>query len=114
MKDRIIPHVTRKKNAYEMWEPLIKLYQSKNENRKMVLREKLHSIKRPRSDTVAYYLTKITQIRDGLGVVGEKIEDPELARTTLNGFSKPWDTFVCGIIARENPPNWERLWDDFI
>ena len=38
MKDHIIPHVTKKKNAYEMWESLTKLYQSGNQNRKMVLR----------------------------------------------------------------------------
>jgi hypothetical protein len=40
-------------------------------------------------DTVASYLTKITQIRDELGVLGEKVEDQELVRTTLKGFNKP-------------------------
>jgi hypothetical protein len=38
IKDHVIPHVTGKANAYEMWESLTKLYQSSNENRKMVLR----------------------------------------------------------------------------
>jgi hypothetical protein len=37
-----------------------------------------------------------------------------LARTTLNGFSKPWEGFVRGIVAREHMPSWERLWDDFV
>jgi hypothetical protein len=31
IKDHVIPHVTRKTNAYEMWESLTKLYQSSNE-----------------------------------------------------------------------------------
>ena len=113
VKDHIIPHVTGRKNAFEMWESLSKLYQSSNQNRKMVLREKLHSIKMSRTDTVTAYLTKLTQIRDELGAVGEKVEDSELVRTALKGFSKPWESFVRGIVARENLPNWERLWDDF-
>jgi hypothetical protein len=105
VKDHIILHVTRKKNAYEMWESLTKLYQSGNQNRKMVLREKLHSMKMSRSDTVTSCLTIITQIHDELAVVGEKVEDQELVRTALKGFSKPWDAFVHGIVARENLSN---------
>jgi hypothetical protein len=45
IKDHLIPHLTGKENAYEMWESLTKLYQSTNENQKMVLREKLKSLK---------------------------------------------------------------------
>jgi hypothetical protein len=32
MLDHIIPHLTRKSYAYDMWESLCKLYQSSNEN----------------------------------------------------------------------------------
>jgi hypothetical protein len=79
-----------------------------------VLREKLRNTKMTKTDTVASYLTKLSQIRDELGVVGEKVEGAELVRTALNGFSKPWDSFVRGIVAREKLLDWERLWDDFI
>jgi hypothetical protein len=64
-----------------MWESLTKLYQSSNENRKMVLREKLKGIKMTKTENVTTYLTKITQVRDELGVVGEVIADNELVRT---------------------------------
>ena len=37
VKDHIIPHLFRKKTTLEMWKALEGLYQSKNENRKMVL-----------------------------------------------------------------------------
>ena len=52
-KDYVIPHVTGKDNAYEMWNSLIKLHQSSNENRKMVWREKLKSIKMIKIENVA-------------------------------------------------------------
>jgi hypothetical protein len=114
IKDHLIPHLTGKTNAYEMWESLMKLYQSTNENRKMVLREKLKSIKMTKAENVVTYLTRLAQVRDELGVVGEAIVDSELVRTTLNGVSKQWVVFVEGIMAREKLPNWERLWDDFV
>jgi hypothetical protein len=91
IKDHLIPHVTGKTNAYEMWDSLTKLYQSTNENRKMLLREKLKSIKMTKAENVVTYLTRLTQVRDELGDVGEAIAESELVRTTLNGVTKQWD-----------------------
>ena len=45
VKDHVIPQISSKTRAYQMWDALTSLYQSSNENRKMVLREKLKSIK---------------------------------------------------------------------
>ena len=41
LKDHVIPHISAKDHAFEMWTSLTNLYQSSNENKKMVLREKL-------------------------------------------------------------------------
>jgi hypothetical protein len=56
----------------------------------MVLREKLKSIKMTKAENVVTYLTRLTQVRDELGAVGEAIADSDLVRTTLNGVSKQW------------------------
>jgi hypothetical protein len=40
-----------------------------------MLREKLKSTKMAKGDTVASYLTKFTQIRDELIVVGEAVDE---------------------------------------
>jgi len=87
-----------------MWESLTKLYQSSNENQKMVLREKLKSIKMTKTESVAFYLTKLTQMRDDLGAVGEIVADSELVRIALNGVTEQWAVFVEGIVASENLP----------
>jgi hypothetical protein len=99
---------------HEMWTSLKNLFQNSNENRKMVLREKLKSIKMTKSESVTCYLSRITQVRDELGAVGEVIPSAELVRTALNGVAKPWAMFVEGIVAREHVPSWDRLWDDFV
>jgi hypothetical protein len=47
-------------------------------------------------------------------VVGEAMDETELVRTTLNGFTKKWEVFVHGVVAQEKLFDWERLWDDLI
>jgi hypothetical protein len=111
--DHIIPHLSGKKIAREMWEALVKIYQYDNQSRKMLLREKLSSTKMAKGELVVTYLTKFTQIRDELAAVVETIVETELVRTTLNGFTKQWDVFVRGVVAREKLHDWDRLWDDF-
>ena len=66
---------------YEMWESLTRLYQSFNENRKMVLREKLKRIKMTKVENVTSYLTRITQVRDENSPIGEVAADNEPERT---------------------------------
>jgi hypothetical protein len=111
VKDHIIPHLSGKKTAKEMWQSLTKLYESNNQSRKMMLGEKLKSTKTARGETVATYLTKFTLIRDELAVVGEAMNETTLVRSALNDFTKQWDIFVR-VAAWKKLPDRERLWDD--
>ena len=61
-----------------MWDALTSLFQSSNENRKMVLRERLKSIKMAKAEGVISYLTRISQVRDELAVVGEVVSGSQL------------------------------------
>jgi hypothetical protein len=109
VRDHVIPHLTGKDYAFEMWASLCKLYQSPNQNRKMVLQEKLRSIQMLNSESVTSYLGRFTQIRDELAVVREIVDPDFLVRTTLNNFSKPWGSFVRGIVARGHAQLGETL-----
>jgi hypothetical protein len=42
------------------------------------------------------------------------VDDSELVRTTLKGFTKEWTLFIKGVVAREKFPDRSRLWDDFV
>ena len=59
VKDHIVPHLSGKKIATEMWTTLESLYQSKNENRKMVLQERMCNTKMAKGGVVPY-LTRLT------------------------------------------------------
>jgi hypothetical protein len=56
VRDHIIPHVTGKAHASQMWAALISLYESSNENRKMVLHERLRSIRMLKDESVSHSL----------------------------------------------------------
>jgi hypothetical protein len=60
----------------------------------MLHREKLRSTKMAKGESVVTYLTKFTQIRDELATVGETVDEIEMVRIVLNGFTKQWDVFV--------------------
>ena len=114
IKNHVIPHISGKDHAYQMWTALTNFYQSSNENQKMVLREKLKSILMNKGENITTYLTRITQVHDELGAIGEVIESVELVRTTLNGVAKPWVVFMESVVASEHMPSWDHLWDEFI
>ena len=58
VKYHVIPHISGKDHAHEMWTALTGLFQSSNENRKMILREKLKSIKMVKGEVCMTYLIR--------------------------------------------------------
>jgi hypothetical protein len=63
-RDNIIPHLTGKSCAYEMWASVCKLHESSDENRKMVLHDRLRGIRMLKDESVTSFLGRFTQIRD--------------------------------------------------
>lgn len=59
LRDHIVPHVVGKDTTKEMWDALVKLYQDPSENREMILKEKLRTIKMLKGETIISYLTRI-------------------------------------------------------
>jgi hypothetical protein len=114
VRDHIIPHVTGKAHAYQMWASLCSLYESSNENQKMVLHDRLRSIRMLKDESVTSLLSRFTRIRDKLGAIDEVFEPNSLVRISLHSFTEWWASFIQGIVAREALPTWERMWDDFV
>ena len=113
VKDLRIPHLAEKKTTNDMWDVLKQLFEAKNKNQKMALKDKLHNVKMTKDESVTSYLTRVAQIKDEVAVVGETISDLELVRIALKGSTKKWEVFVKCIVGREKLPNWSRLWHDF-
>jgi hypothetical protein len=105
VKYPLIPHLSEKKTTYEMWEALKNLFEAKNANQKMALKDKLHDSKMAKGEDVASYLTRLAQVKDELAALGEIISEVELGRIALKEFTREWDVFVKCVVGRENFPD---------
>jgi hypothetical protein len=81
IKGHIIPRVSGKDFTFKMWQSFSGLYQSPNQNRKMVVHEKLRGTKMTKIDSITSFLMKVSQIHDELAIVGELLDPSDLVRT---------------------------------
>ena len=114
MKDHIVSSLHGKASSYLMWKALIDLFQSKSDQRKLALKDKLRNIKMEKGDSMPKYLTKFIQCRDELGSVGVTVYDKDLVSLALLGVSKSWHSYQDSINGQEKLPRWERLWSDLV
>ena len=100
IKDHLIPQVSSLKTHKEMFDSLTKLFEGKNINQKMTLRNQLKNVKIQNAKTIHSYFTRVSQIKEQLEVVEEELENAEVLITTLNFLPRSWDSFIRGMCAR--------------
>ena len=74
VKDHIVSSLHGKASPFLMWKALTDLFQSKSDQRKLVLKDKLRKIKMEKNDTILVYLTKFFHCRDEVGSVGVSVD----------------------------------------
>jgi len=74
VKDHIVSNLHGKASPYLMWKALTDLFQSKSDQTKLMLKDKLRNIKCEQGDSMPKYLAKFTQCRDELGSVGVTVD----------------------------------------
>ena len=112
IKDHLIPQVSSLKTPKAMFDALTKLFEGKNINWKMTLRNQLKNVKIQNSETIQSYFTRVSQIKEKLEVVDEEVENSDIVMTTLNGIPRTWDSFIQGICARKKLFKFNRLWEE--
>ena len=109
IKDHLIPQVPSLKKPKAMFDALTKLFEGKNINQKMTLRNQLKNVKIQNAETIQSYFTRVSQIKEKLEAVDEEVENAEIVMTTLNGLPRSWDSFIQGICARNKLVKFRRL-----
>ena len=99
IKDHLIPHVSSLKTPKEVFDAMTKLFEGKNINWKMTLRNWLKNVKIQNSETMQSYFTMVAQIKEQLEVVEQNVKG-EIVMTTMNGLPRSWDSFIQGMCAR--------------
>ena len=72
--DHFVPQMSSLKTP-NMFDSLTKLFQWKNINRKMTLRNQLKNVKIQNGETIQSYFTRVSQIRKQLEAVEEEVEN---------------------------------------
>ena len=68
-----------------MFKTLKKLFEHSSINVTLTLRNKLSNMKMTKSENIASYFMRITELQDKLKSSGDNLEEKDLVMTTLNG-----------------------------
>ena len=98
--------------AKECFDTLVNLHKKKAPTERRSLKKQLRSLKMEKDETVATFFSRITQIRDQLLAIGDKVEDDDLVQTVFDALPTTWETFLASINGREVQPNFVSLWHD--
>ena len=71
IKDHLIPHVSFLKAPKAMFHAMTKLFEGKNINQKMTLRNQLKNVNIQNEETIQSYFTRVSQIKEQLEAVDE-------------------------------------------
>ena len=94
-----------------MFDSLTKMFEGKNINQKMILRNQLKNVKIQNVETIHLDFTRVSQIKEQLEAVQEEVENVENVITTLNGLLGSWDSFIRGMCLKE-VITFSRLWEE--
>jgi hypothetical protein len=67
-----------------------------------------------KSDSIATYFMKVSQLRDQIKAIGDTIDDAKLVTMTLNELPSSWESFVQRICGWEELPKFDQLWTDCV
>ena len=67
-----------------------------------------------RDETIASLFTKISQVDDQLASISVDMDEDDLLQTFIDGFPSSWESFLSTVNGREEQPDFERLWHDFL
>jgi len=67
----------------------------------MTLRSQLKNVKMEKEESMQSYFSRVSQIKEQLEAIGDKVEDAEVLMTTMNGLPRHWDSFIQGMCSRK-------------
>ena len=94
IKDHLIPQVSSKDTPKEIFDALSGMYEGRNINQKMNLRAQLKRTKMSKGESIHEYITRVSQFKEQQEEIEDKNDEIELVITTLNGITRPRESFI--------------------
>ena len=97
-----------------MYDSLSIMYEGRNIKSKMNLRAQLKSTKMSHGESIQDYFIRVSQIKEQLEAIGDKLDEYEMVMTALNGLTRPWESFIQMMCAKKESMMFEVVWEDCI
>ena len=88
VKNHIVSSLYGKATPFLMWKALTDFFQSRSDQRKLALKDKLRKIKMEKGDSIPKYLMKFVHYKDDLGSVGVTVDEKYLVILAVLGLPK--------------------------
>ena len=82
IKDHLIPRVSSLETPKQMFDALSRMFEGRNINRKMTLRQQLKNVKMQSSESMHSYFSRAQQIKEQLESIGDSVENDEIVIST--------------------------------
>ena len=96
-----------------MFDALTNMFEGKNINRRITLRNQIKGVERKKEETIQSYFYRLSQIKDQLESIGDIVEE-KVVMTTMNGLPRECDSFIRGICARRKLTKFNKLWEECV
>ena len=83
VRDHLVPQISEKTTTTKMFKTLKNLFEHNNINVTLTLRNKLSNMKMRKSENIASYFMRITELRDKLKSSGDNLEENSLVMISL-------------------------------
>ena len=110
--DHIVTNLHGKENNYAMCQTLTNLFHNSTNHKKLELKDKLSNIKIYKNETIPQYLSRFTQVRYELVIVGVIVSKNDVVSLSLLGVLKSWHNYQDLANGWEKLSNWEHLWSN--
>ena len=67
-----------------------------------------------KGQSIQDYLTRVSQFKEKIEAIGDSFDEDELVMTTLNGLTRPWDSFIQTMCDRKESMKFDNVWEDCI
>jgi len=92
-----------------VWNVLKGFYETSTTNQILFLKTKLLSIKMEANENISNFVSRIKDLSDKLGDIGENVSGNDLLIIALNGLVQDYKVFISTLSSRPTPPTFDEL-----
>jgi hypothetical protein len=109
-----MPAMTLLMTGKDYMDTMVNLYEKQTPSQKRKLKHNIKYLNMEKGESVAYFCSRIAQIRYQLLVTGVTVDDDDLVQAIFYGLPYSWETFLSSVSGRDIQPMFDRLWHDFL